>query len=69
MLQKILRVPKEMVKCHESYSTGKIDYEQMMKDSAELQAFCQSVKTADEAMECLRRSQEFQKKWGSVQSL
>lgn len=41
----------------------------MMKEVQELQAFCQSVKTFEEAMECQRRSQEFQKKWGAHTSL
>lgn len=35
------------------------DYEQMIKESQELQAFCQAAKTPEAAMECYRRSQEF----------
>jgi hypothetical protein len=69
------KTPMEMMKCQDmameynakwmnfmSFQEKSFDqdsYAEMMKESQELQAFCQAAKTFEQSMECLAKSMEF----------
>lgn len=44
-------------------------YAEMLKESEEIQTFCNAAKTLEDSMECLNRATEFQEKWESYLSL